>query len=235
MLLQSRFVWYWWKTAFEISVPKKEKRQVPTEKGVKRKTPATLRSTGGAGFEFEDLISGWLMLKMLLGEPLPAIGGQGHISQAQVSPAGWRIDDLLVTGTEDNRARRLAISAKGNVQVTRAGLPADFVKRAWEQWREPDAPMKRDDDALALVTRSGPIPGFDRHWKEIKDASLSPNPALGLARIRENTNQSRIFDSVRKAISGADATDEEIWGAFFRRVPSRRTFSSSIPPSASTR
>jgi hypothetical protein len=49
---------------------------------------------------------------------------------------GWYIDDLLLTAQETNASLRLAISAKGNLQVTAAGLPADFVTRAWEQWRD---------------------------------------------------------------------------------------------------
>jgi hypothetical protein len=72
---------------------------------------ATLRSTSGAGFEFEDLISAWQLVKALSGEQAPGIGGVVTQVQAQVSTLGWRIDDLL------------PISAKGNLQVTAAGLP----------------------------------------------------------------------------------------------------------------
>ena len=102
-----------------------------------RRAPATLRSTSGAGFEFEDLIGAWLLVKMLFGEQVPAIGGAGTQLQAQVSTLGWRIDDLLLTtdGNADT-AGQLAISAKGNLQVNASGLPADFVNRAWEQWRD---------------------------------------------------------------------------------------------------
>lgn len=178
------------------------------EKALKTTAPATLRSTSGAGYDFEDLISAWLMLNMLLGEPLPGVGGRGRALQAQVSALGWRIDDLLATGHDGERVRRLAISAKGNVQVSSAGLPPDFAGRAWEQWREPTSPMRRDDDCLALVMRSGPIAAFDPYWKEIKDASLGSDAELCLARVRENSNQSRIFENVRKA-GGAETTDAE--------------------------
>jgi hypothetical protein len=76
--------------------------------------PATLRSTSGAGFEFEDLIAAWQLVKALSGEQVPGVGGVGAQLQAQVSTLGWRVDDLLVTSEAEGGPRRLAISAKGN-------------------------------------------------------------------------------------------------------------------------
>src|SRR5262245_57425635 len=104
----------------------------------------------GAGFEFEDLISAWQMVKALSGEEAPGVGGVGTQLQAQVSTLGWRIDDLLLTTRVNASERRLAISAKGNLQVSASGLPADFVARAWEQWRDPQGPFNRSADGLAL-------------------------------------------------------------------------------------
>ena len=101
--------------------------------GSAKRAPATLRSTSGAGFEFEDLISAWQLVKALSGEQAPGIGGVVAQAQAQGSTLGWRIDDLLLTAQATTALRRLAISVKGNLQVTAAGLPADFVTRAWEQ------------------------------------------------------------------------------------------------------
>src|SRR3954468_298984 len=91
-----------------------------------KRAPATLRSMSGAGFEFEDLISAWHLVKALSGEQAPGIGVVTQV-QAQVSTLGWHIDDLLLTAQAAGAPRRLAISAKGNLQVTAAGLPADFV------------------------------------------------------------------------------------------------------------
>ena len=101
-----------------------------------RRAPATLRSMSGDGFEFEDLISAWQLVKALSGEHAPGIESVVTQVQAQVWTLGWRVDDLLLTAQTTGATRRLAISAKGNFQVTAAGLPADFVTRAWEQWRD---------------------------------------------------------------------------------------------------
>src|SRR4051812_8309537 len=117
-----------------------------------KRAPATLRSTSGAGFEFEDLISAWQLVKALSGEQAPGIGGAATQIQAQVSTLGWRIDDLLLTTQAATGSRQLAISAKGNLQVTSVGLPPDFTTRAWEQWRDPRGPFNREADGLALVT-----------------------------------------------------------------------------------
>ncbi len=167
--------------------------------------PATLRSMSGAGFEFEDLISAWQLVKALSGELAPGIGGAVTQVQAQVSTLGWRVDDLLLTASATSGSRRLAISAKANLQVTAAGLPADFVTRAWEQWRDPQGPFNRAADGLALVTL-GTHPVFDPAWREVKNACSGTDTALAMSRIRSNTRQSGVFDSVQKP---SGASDEE--------------------------
>jgi len=170
-----------------------------------KRAPATLRSTSGAGFEFEDLISAWQLVRALSGEQAPGIGGVVTQIQAQVSTLGWRIDDLLLTVQGTAAPRRLAISAKGNLQVTAVGLPADFVTRAWEQWRDPQGPFDRAADGLALVTR-GTHQAFAPAWMEVKNACSGTDSSLAMSRIRSNTRQSGIFDSVRKP---GGASDEE--------------------------
>jgi hypothetical protein len=109
--------------------------------------------------------------------------------QAQVSTLGWRIDELLLPGDANGAPRRLAISAKGNQQVSAAGLFADFVERAWEQWRDGQGPFKRTADGLALVTL-GTNQSFDATWREVKNACSRPCAALTMSRIRSNPRQS---------------------------------------------
>lgn len=173
--------------------------------GSAKGAPATLRSMSGAGFEFEDLISAWHLVKALSGEHAPGIGGVVTQVQAQVSTLGWRVDDLLLTAQARGAPRRLAISAKGNLQVTAAGLPADFVTRAWDQWRDPQGPFNRTADGLALVTL-GTHQAFDPTWREVKNACSGTDTALAMSRIRSNTRQSGVFDSVQKP---GGACDEE--------------------------
>ena len=170
-----------------------------------RRAPATLRSTSGAGFEFEDLISAWQLVKALSGELAPGIGGVVTQVQAQVSTLGWRIDDLLLTAQATGAPRRLAVSAKGNLQVSAGGLPADFVTRAWDQWRDLQGPFGRTADGLALVT-IGTNQAFDPVWREVKSACSGTDTVLALSRIRSNTRQSRVFGSVQKP---GGASDEE--------------------------
>ncbi|TXT40388.1 MAG: hypothetical protein FD135_1330 [Comamonadaceae bacterium] len=169
-----------------------------------KSAPATLRSTSGAGFDFEDLINAWQLVKALSGEQAPGIGVATQV-QAQVSTLGWRIDDLLLTAQATTAQRRLAISAKGNLQVTAAGLPADFVTRSWEQWRDQQGPFNRSTDGLALVTL-GTHQEFNPAWSEVKSACSGTDKELSMSRIRSNKRQSRVFDSVQKP---GGATDEE--------------------------
>lgn len=188
-----------------MAPPKNTSKPKAPRGGSAKRAPATLRSMSGAGFEFEDLISAWQLVKALSGEHAPGIGDVVTQVQAQVSTLGWRIDDLLLTASATSRLRRLAISAKGNLQVTAAGLPADFVTRAWEQWRDQQGPFDRAADGLALVTL-GTHQAFDPAWREVKNACSGTDTALAMSRIRSNKRQSGVFDSVQKP---GGASDEE--------------------------
>jgi hypothetical protein len=100
-----------------------------SSKPIKKKSvrPSTTRSTAGPGFDFEDQVAAWLLLKMLTGQPLPGVEGIGTQLQMQVESLGWIIDDILLTAmVSSDGPRHLAISCKSNVQVTASGLPADF-------------------------------------------------------------------------------------------------------------
>ncbi|WP_426078258.1 hypothetical protein [Janthinobacterium sp. PSPC3-1] len=180
------------------------KRKSPDAESVKP-APATLRSTSGAGFEFEDLISAWQLVKALSGERAPGIDCVATQLQAQVSSSGWHVDDLLLTAMPGAAPWRLAISAKGNLQVSAAGLPADFVTRVWQQWRDAAGPFNLATDGLALVTL-GTHPVFDPTWREVKYACSGSDTALAMSRIRGNNRQSIVFDSVQRP---AGASDEE--------------------------
>jgi hypothetical protein len=78
----------------------------------------------------------------------------------QVEALGWHLDDILFTtdaGAADQR--HLAISAKSNVQVSAAGLPADFVERAWKQ-SSPNGATRRfapTSDGARLARARAPV------------------------------------------------------------------------------
>lgn len=143
----------------------KTKKAKPAKK--KKATPATTRSTAGPGFRFEDQVAAWLLLQALTGQELQGVKGSVNRLQMQVSALGWHLDDILFTtdaGSGDER--RLAISCKSNEQVSAAGLPADFVERAWKQWDAKSShPMRRDADSLMLRRGSGIMPSRQRGLK----------------------------------------------------------------------
>ena len=87
---------------------KTAKRGKLPAKQIKKKAvrPSTTRSTAGTGFDFEDQVAAWLLLKVLTGEPLPGLEGIGTRLQTQVEALGWTIDDILLTvrmGSDDKR------------------------------------------------------------------------------------------------------------------------------------
>jgi hypothetical protein len=175
-------------------------------------TPATIRSTGGLGFDFEDQVGAWLLLKMLFGEPLPDMdNARGIRLQTQTSGLGWKIDDLLVTCQSGADVRKIAISCKSNLQVSGKGLPKGFIRPAWQQWFQADGPLNRDQDRVALVTR-GTHTDFQESWTEVKRACTGDDPVLALGRIRKAPRQKKILDSIVAPLEPAtgSASDEDL-------------------------
>ena len=187
-----------------VSLEKTDKSKVSRRSGADH-TYSQLRSTNGVGFEFEDQISAWQLVNALSGEPAPGINEVVTKVQAQVATLGWCIDDLLLTAQADGAMQRLAVSAKANVQVTASGLPADFVTDAWKLWRDQEGRFQRNADGLALVT-IGINSTFNSAWREVQNACSGNDTVLTMSRIRNNKNQTCIFNRVQKL---GNASDEE--------------------------
>jgi hypothetical protein len=188
----------------------KGKEKSPSKRLKKKVRPSTTRSTAGPGFDFEDQVAAWLLLKVLTGQPLPGVEGIGARLQMQVEGLGWAIDDILLTTTVSvDDQRHLAISCKSNVQVTASDLPADFVTRCWQQWAKIDAtPMQRGKDCLMLVTR-GRNNAFMATWSELKNAAEGADLALALGRMRATAKHRAMFKSVKAPAKAAGVTASE--------------------------
>jgi hypothetical protein len=184
----------------------KRKRKPPAKRKKKKKgRPSTTRSTAGPGFDFEDQVAAWLLLKALTGQPLPVVDGIGTRLQMQTEALGWDIDDILVTTVADGPVglRHLAVSCKSNVQVTASSLPADFVARCWRQWTKADPnPLQRGKDCLTLVTR-GRNNAFMATWTEFKTAAPGRDVALALGRMRATAKHRAMFTSVKAPAKNA--------------------------------
>jgi len=191
------------------------KRRTANKAKTRAAHPSTTRSTAGPGFDFEDRVAAWLLLKTLIGQPLPGIAGTASRIQMQVEALGWYLDDILLSSVEETNSRhKLAISCKSNVQVTNAALPADFVVRCWQQWIKPAPnPMQHGADSLALVTR-GANSAFMATWSELKNAAGDNDAALALGRMRATAKQRAVFDSVKSPAkdAGAVVTDADVVG-----------------------
>jgi hypothetical protein len=188
---------------------------------------ATRRSTAGTGFDFEDCVAGWLLLQALAGRELPVKGGVQRL-QMQTGTLQWDIDDLLVTTQTETVAQRLAISCKGNVQVSASGLPESFAAQAWRLWTKANSPFDRATDRLALATQ-GTHDAFQSAWSDIKKFASGDDAALALAQIAANPRCRRIFASL-KAAAETPVTDANVLGLIacievfpfdFQRMPSK--------------
>jgi hypothetical protein len=159
-------------------------------KAPRRAAVTTTRSTSGEGYDFEDLVSAWLLVKMLTGEPVPGPQSLGTGIKNQTEALGWKVDDLLV----ETLGAPLAVSCKGNVQVSANGLPKDFVERAWSQTHA-DEPAEGRRAFFALATR-GSHAGFEATWADIRNWATGSDDELTLARIGKSPKHARVFSSV---------------------------------------
>lgn len=194
---------------------KTTKRGKRPAKQTKKKAvrPSTTRSTAGPGFDFEDQVAAWLLLKVLTGQPIPGIEGIGTRLQMQDESLGWSIDDILLTTVvSPDDQRHLAMSCKSNVQVTASRLPADFVTRCWKQWAQANPnPMQRGKDRLMLVTR-GRNNAFMATWSELKGAAPGPDITLAVGRMTATAKHRKMFESVKAPAraAGIEATDSDV-------------------------
>jgi hypothetical protein len=190
------------------------KKPTRSKERKKPKTAAvTTRSTAGPGFDFEDQIAAYLLLKMLAGESLPGLEDSvGSKLRTQTRALGWAIDDLLaISNPNVETQRQLAVSCKSSVQVSASRLPKDFILAAWEQWTQSSrGPMRRGNDKLMLVTR-GRHQGFQGLWADVKNW-CSGESKVAIARISATAAHRKIFASLKGPIQQlkAQVADAEL-------------------------
>lgn len=130
--------------------------------------------------------------------------------QMQTGSLHWDVDDLLVTTQAETVARRLAVSCKGNVQVSANGFPESFAAQAWRLWTKSDSPFDRASDRLALATQ-GTHTNFQSAWSDIKKFASGDDVTLALAQIAANPRYKKIFDNLKAAAKTAVA-DADVLG-----------------------
>lgn len=142
------------------------------------KRPATVQSTGGSGFNFEDGVAAFFAVGMLAGtQPLGIDMGGVLQLDWQVDEKGFRLDDLLVTVCRPEKAC-FSLSVKSNRQVAGAGFPRDFVERMWRQTlaRGADGELAmRPLDLCGLAV--GQIGGaVQENWETLLEQALITDP-----------------------------------------------------------
>ena len=188
---------------------KKTAKKAPRKKAPKKKAViATRRSTAGTGFDFEDFVAAWLLLQALAGRDIP-VHGQAKLVQMQTSSLGWDIDDVLFTTQGQAGDQRLAISCKGNVQVSANGLPLSFAEQAWRLWTKAGSPFNRATDVMALATL-GAHTRFQSAWSDIKKIASGADPSLAMAQITTNPRYDRIVGGLKAAAADAAVADADV-------------------------
>jgi hypothetical protein len=137
------------------------------------RTAWPVRSTGGAGFSFEDKVGAYFGAA-LLAEADPVVEAQlGRPVRLdfQVKADGWLLDDLLVTFAS---GARLMLSIKSNVQFKGGRAPADFVEAAWRELLGSGG-FDAERDLVGLVT--APLPGdVGARLRELQRLSRHQDP-----------------------------------------------------------
>ncbi len=111
--------------------PNEVEETAPPGDATVRAAPAF--STGGGGFEFEDLVGAFTAAALLAGaEPFGIEVGAVRSVRFQASALGYSLDDLVVEGGAETTPR-VAASVK-SFDVLRGGrLLAEFAEQAWRQ------------------------------------------------------------------------------------------------------
>jgi hypothetical protein len=163
---------------------------------------ATLKSTGGEGFEFADRVAAGFLVEILsMGFPLGT--DHGHVVRLdwEVKESRWHLDDLLLRLRTREQEGFCAISVKSNDQLNSNGFSASFAADAWEQWRQsPENPFERGRDFLGLAV-SRLASGVEKAWRAIERRRT---PADRLADTLTTPHQSNylqrnIFTSLERA------------------------------------
>jgi hypothetical protein len=130
-------------------------------------------TTGGGGFVFEDLIGGWFAAALLAGaSPLGTAGGVPASVRFQTSWAGWKLDDLLVTGDGD-QAPRWSASAKTYDMLAGSKLPEEFVEQAWSDLLRDD--HRPGQDYVGLVCGKAAQGNWEALQKLVEYAAADPD------------------------------------------------------------
>lgn len=118
------------------------------------KKAASVRLTGGAGFQYEDRVGAWFLLQMLTArQPLGSEYGVVSSVHFQVRESGWLLDDLLVILSQGQTEHSIPISIKSYRYVKASGFPDEFTSLIWQHWLGGHSnPFKKQHDLMGLVT-----------------------------------------------------------------------------------
>lgn len=95
---------------------------------------STPKQSSGGGFQFENEVVAYYMTHLLSrSNPIEQLGGYISEIKCQLLASEWHLDDLLLSIESNNQTFKIAFSIKSNPQITKSGLPEDFVRLAWEQ------------------------------------------------------------------------------------------------------
>ena len=192
------------------------------------KKSAPIKLTGGRGFSFEDKVAAWYLAHLLTGRT-PLGPSYGTVSRVdfQVGESGWRLDDLLITLHSSGTSRRAAISIKSNAQVTRKGLPANFVLSAWEHWTGWDQnPFEKNRDLLILAI-SRVAESISTAWELMLSEAIQGDPVRVTDRLTTGAPsklQKAIFSSLQcpaslSSTSGTEPNDAADLLSHLRLIP----------------
>lgn len=153
------------------------------------KQAASVKVTGGGGFNYEDHVAARLLVDML-GGIAPFGPGFGHIARLdwQARDTGRLLDDVRVSLDAPDGQHIAEFSIKSHRQVSTAGFPANFVAAAWEQWlRTVTTSFDRYRDLLVLVT--GEIANdVTEAWHALLRESRLSTPDRMLNRLGKSTS-----------------------------------------------
>lgn len=180
-------------------------------------------STGGGGVTFEKLVGASYLVSLLAGDiPRGLDWGITKEVRFQQRWSGALIDDIVVTSTDKEHERRLALQVKHNLTFSDAPSNATFARVIEDCWGTftNSSGWKFDSDIDRIGVGIGIFKSkIDNHFKPLLEiARTSENEDEFIKRVElpsfsseEKREYLQIIRNLLTKAKGSDITDNEIW------------------------
>ena len=162
---------------------------------------ATVKATGGFGFQFADTVAAVCLVRMLDGKPVFGLWEYRPLEISfETRVSGWLLDDLLLKLEGASGIAKCGVSIKSSSYLSTTGFKSDFVGDVWEQWGNAGAtPFDPARDYLALAVGEL-VETAGKAWRDIEKRLPSADPLHLKDRLKTARSSSEVERKIFKSL-----------------------------------